>query len=135
MWPGSPQTALIFVGLPLLTALVLLAEPLHDAAPLPPREETVAVTGRDMTDPEQRLADQRTVVAAMPRAVVRRAPRESAVPAVIYETRRRVDRPRELARAATGGADRLTVTSARAHSRAVAASLGTPPSSLGTQSP
>ena len=134
VWPGSPQTALIFVGLPLLTALVLLAAPLHDAAPLPPREETIAVTGRDLTEPEPGLAD-RTVVAAMPRAVARRSAKESAVPAVIYETRRRVDRPRELARAATGGADRITATPARARSRAAAAALGTPPSSLGTQSP
>ena len=115
MWPGSPQTALIFVGLPLLTALVLLAAPLHDAAPLAPREETVAVTGVDMTEPEQRLAEQPIVVAAMPRAVVRRPREQSAVPAVIYETRRRLDRPRELARAAPSG--------------------GMPASSLGTQSP
>jgi len=134
VWPGSPQTALIFVGLPLLTALVLLAAPLHDAAPLPPREETIAVTGRDMTQPEPRLADQRPVVAAMPRAAMRRSPKENAVPAVIYETRRTV-RPRELARVATSGADGITATPARARARAAAAALGTPPSSLGTQSP
>ena len=42
VWPGSAQTALLFVGLPLLWALVLMAAPLHDAGPPPAREETLA---------------------------------------------------------------------------------------------
>lgn len=107
VWPGSPQTALLFVGVPLLTALVLLAAPLHDAAPLPPREETIAVTGRDMTELAPRRVETLTVVAATPRAVARRPPKEAAVPSVL--------RPRTDSRAAA--ASRL------------------PAASLGTQSP
>lgn len=84
VWPGSPQTALIFVGLPLVTILVLLATPLHDPE-MPPRPEAIAA---DVALPP-RVALAETATAASPRAVVRRQPADTgAIPAVIYETRR-----------------------------------------------
>ena len=84
----SPQTALIFVGLPLVTALVLLATPLHDAAPPPLREDAAALTA-EATASEPRLAAAAIGTPAPLDAVVRRKTRRDAgVPAVIYETRR-----------------------------------------------
>lgn len=88
VWPGSPQTALIFVGLPLLTALVLLATPLHDAAPPPAGEDARPRLSVEAPAPEPRLAQPEVGTAAMPRAVARRQPVSDPVPAVIYETRR-----------------------------------------------
>lgn len=88
VWPGSPQTALIFVGLPLLTALVLLATPLHDAAPPPPGEDGPARLSVEAPATEPRLVPAEVGTAAMPRAVARRQPVSDPVPAVIYETRR-----------------------------------------------
>jgi hypothetical protein len=93
VWPGSPQTALIFVGLPLVTILVLLATPLHDSE-VPPRPEPTAVLAAEVAVlPRVALAE--TATAALPHAVVRRQRvAADAIPAVIYETRR----PRERAR-------------------------------------
>lgn len=88
VWPGSAQTALIFVGLPLLTALVLLATPLHDVAPSPPRDQAVTTLAGELATPEPHGADVETGTAAMPRAVASRAAEEPDVPAVIYERRR-----------------------------------------------
>ena len=86
VWPGSPQTALIFVGLPLVTILVLLATPLHDPE-VPPRPEPTAVLAAEVA--------VLPATAALPHAVVRRQRvAADAIPAVIYETRR----PRERAR-------------------------------------
>jgi len=86
VWPGSAQTALLFVGLPLLTALVLLASPLHDApAPLP-REEAAAPDS--VSAPEPRFVELQPAPAAMPRPVATRPAHDEAVPAVIYEVRR-----------------------------------------------
>jgi hypothetical protein len=98
VWPGSPQTALIFVGLPLLTILVLLATPLHDPGP-PPREETAAASpATDRPAPEPRAAAAGSGLAAAPKAVARRQPVERArIPAVIYEGRRTRDREHEKA--------------------------------------
>lgn len=89
VWPGSAQTALIFVGLPLFTALVLLATPLHDPGP-PPREEAAAASpAGDLPAPEPGIAARDAGASAMPRAVSkRRSVDDRAVPAVIYETRR-----------------------------------------------
>jgi hypothetical protein len=102
VWPGSPQTALIFVGLPLLTALVLLATPLHDAAPPTPREEAAAPLS--LPAPEPRVAKPETGGAAMPRAVAKRQPVDDrGVPAVIYETRRTRHRAWEDASTAVSG--------------------------------
>jgi hypothetical protein len=99
VWPGSPQTALIFVGLPLLTALVLLATPLHDATapPMPRQELTTAFVG-DLPGQELRLVDV-TRQFALPRAVIGRQ-RTDRVPPVVYEARRTVYRSREHASAA-----------------------------------
>ncbi len=88
VWPGSPQTALVFVGLPLLTALVLLATPLHDAAPPPAGEEAFPRLSVEASATEPRLARDEVGTAAMPRTVARRQPGSDDVPAVIYETRR-----------------------------------------------
>lgn len=102
VWPGSPQTALLFVGLPLLTALVLLATPLHDAVPPAPREEAAAPLS--LPAPEPRVAERETGAAAMPRAVAKRQRVDGgAVPAVIYETRRTRHRARENASTGTSG--------------------------------
>src|SRR5688572_17500946 len=88
VWPGSPQTALIFVGLPLLTALVLLATPLHEAAPPPAGQEAFPRLSMEAPATEPRLAPAEFGTAAMPRTVARRQPASDDVPAVIYETRR-----------------------------------------------
>lgn len=114
VWPGAPQTALIFVGLPLLTALVLLATPLHDAGPPPPREEVAAPLGNDVLTLAPGIADSGTATAAMPHAVARRAPtRDDGVPAVIYETRGIIHQPREHARPAAGAAAPATTAERR----------------------
>jgi hypothetical protein len=91
VWPGSPQTALIFVGLPLLTILVLLATPLHEPGPPPPRPDPAAVIAEALP-PRGALAE--TATAALPHAVIRRdrADRDH-VPAVIHDTRRPRYRP------------------------------------------
>jgi hypothetical protein len=130
VWPGSPQTALIFVGLPLLTALVLLATPLHDPGPAAPREELAVALRAEVPTPALRLAEREIGGAAMPRAVARRQrTTDDRVPAVIYETRRTIHRSRG-ARGAEGGSEPITLTAAttRAGSRPT-------PASLGTQSP
>lgn len=112
MWPGSAQTALLFVGLPLLTGLVLLASPLHDAPPPPLREEAAALTGAAAMEPVAAAPEPRP--AAMPRAVAKRAVLDDAVPAVIYELRRS---GRVRAR------DNAAPVAARAEARIAAASL------------
>jgi hypothetical protein len=130
VWPGSPQTALIFVGLPLLTALVLLATPLHDPGPPAPREELAVALRAEVPTPEPRLAEREIGGTAMPRAVAsRQRTTDDRVPAVIYETRRTIHRSRG-ARGAEGGSEPITLTAAttRAGSRPT-------PASLGTQSP
>ena len=57
VWPGSAQTAAIFVGLPLLIALVLMAAPLHDPGPPPPITQANAapVAGRVLARPRRRI--------------------------------------------------------------------------------
>jgi hypothetical protein len=141
VWPGSPQTALIFVGLPLLIALVLLATPLHDAAP-PPSEEAAAPLNPPA--PEPRVAERETGATAMPRAVAKpQGAADTDVPAVIYETRRTRHRARDNARTAVGGSapavmatrtsgawrrpaampEPITLAGAPAEARATAASL------------
>jgi hypothetical protein len=112
VWPGSAQTALLFVGLPLLTGLVLLASPLHDAPPPPLREEAAALTGAAAMEPVAAAPEPRP--AAMPRAVAKRAVLDDAVPAVIYELRRS---GRVRAR------DNAAPVAARAEARIAAASL------------
>lgn len=144
VWPGSPQTALIFVGLPLLTALVLLATPLHDAAPPTQREEAATPAGGDLLAPEPGVAERAAGAVELPRAfVTRQRTAAGRVPAVIYETRRTVDRPHEnmgagesgsapaVAARETSGAwlrtaptpQLLRLAAATAESRAAAASL------------
>ena len=130
VWPGSPQTALIFVGLPLLTALVLLATPLHDPGPPAPREGLTAPLRDDVPTPDPRLVEGDSGGAAMPRAVARRRPTiADRVPPVIYETRRTIHRSRG-ARVSGGGAEPITLAAATAR-----AGSGPTAASLGTQSP
>jgi hypothetical protein len=120
VWPGSAQTAALFVGLPLLTALVLMATPLHDTAPPPVREEAVVTVSADRPAKaalaEPTVEDPRdSEPAASPsfqgrHALLRharRAPGAPPVPAVIYESRRIVAARRtgpDEAAAATNGA-------------------------------
>jgi hypothetical protein len=85
VWPGSAQTALLFVGLPLLVALVLMAAPLHDATPPPGAAAALAADA----------GPDGTAVAAKPRVrkrpvAVSRARRgdDDPVPDVIFEIRR-----------------------------------------------
>ena len=107
VWPGSPQTALIFVGLPLVTILVLLATPLHDPeAPPPP-----AIAHEVAMLPRVALAEPPT--AALPQTIVRRQRRDTdAIPAVIHETRQPRHRPQpETSRAAVVSRPRPAVVS------------------------
>jgi hypothetical protein len=112
----------------LLTALVLLATPLHDPGPPAPRAElAAALQGDDLPAAEPRVAERGIGAAAMPRVVARRPPTDDArVPAVIYETRRTVHRSRG-ARTPESGSDSFTLTAAPGGGgrRATAASLGT----------
>jgi hypothetical protein len=95
VWPGSAQTAALFVGLPLLMALVLMATPLHDTAPPPVREDAAVTASADR--PAKALAEptvenpRDVELAASPsfRARHALARRASAppVPEVIYESR------------------------------------------------
>jgi hypothetical protein len=143
VWPGSPQTALIFVGLPLVTALVLLATPLHDAAPPPPPEEAAAVVS--LPTPEPAVAEREVGAAALPRAAARRrSTDDSAVPAVIYETRRTRHRPRESVSDASGSAPAVMATPTSgwwpgatpvAESPTLTATATSAGASLATQSP
>jgi hypothetical protein len=131
VWPGSPQTALIFVGLPLLTALVLLATPLHDPGPPAPPEEVAGAARGDLPTPEPRLAEPEIGAAAMPRAVARRRlTADARVPGVIYETRRTIHRSRGTARAPEGGSEPITLAAATARREPHAT-----PASLAPQSP
>src|SRR5919198_759525 len=126
VWPGSPQTALIFVGLPLLCALVLLATPLHDPGPPPPRQEAAVTARSDSSALEPRVVERETAPARISRPVVPRERADAAVPAVIYETRRIVHRSRDDTRpAAASGTERIRVEPARADARTTASSLGT----------
>lgn len=89
VWPGAPQTALIFVGLPLVTALVLLATPLDDAAP-PPHHAARPVGGY-LAATETSVQSGEIAAAAMPNVVAPgAAARDEDPPPVIYETRRRL---------------------------------------------
>lgn len=115
MWPGSPQTALLFVGLPLVTILVLLATPLHDPGP-PPRQDVAAAVADDLAPPAPRIARADTATAALSRAVVKRHRAEpDGVPAVIYEPRRTRHRPHaEPSRAIASTSAAAVVVGARA---------------------
>jgi hypothetical protein len=105
VWPGAPQTALIFVGLPLVTILILLATPLHDPGPLTPRPDAAAAIAEELAG-SPRIARVESAAAALPHAVVRRPRAEGAgVPAPIYETRRPRDHPQaDSRRTVTSGA-------------------------------
>lgn len=97
VWPGSAQTALLFVGLPLSMALVLMAAPLGDGTPPPARQEAAAPA----VDPP---ALEPPAAPSLPRARTRvswarRADSEPA-PSVIFETRRTIRTLREHAREA-----------------------------------
>jgi hypothetical protein len=95
VWPGSAQTALLFVGLPLLMALVLMAAPLEDGTPPPARQEA-AVPAVD--PPALEAPTEPSWPPA--RAHGSRARRTSSepVPPVIFETRRAIRRLHEHAR-------------------------------------
>jgi hypothetical protein len=104
VWPGSAQTAALFVGLPLLIALVLMAAPLHDPGP-PPRveERTAAWTADAPAEPpaDTPAAEDSAAVASFParHAAVSR-PRRAAVepvPAVIFVSRRTLATQRQPA--------------------------------------
>jgi hypothetical protein len=123
VWPGSAQTALIFVGLPLLTALVLLATPLHDpGSPPPPREEVAVPLGSERPAHEPRIAERPLDAAAMPRTAAGRKPTaDDSVPPVIYETRRTVHR--RLERASGSEPITLAAVASRPERRVTATSL------------
>jgi hypothetical protein len=106
VWPGAPQTALIFVGVPFVTILILLATPLHDPGPPTPRPRPAATIAEESAG-SLRIVRAESATAALPHAVVRhpRAARDG-VPAVIYETRRPRHDP--------GADSRRTVTSGSA---------------------
>jgi hypothetical protein len=115
VWPGSAQTAALFVGLPLLIALVLMAAPLHDPGPPPAfGPPAAAVVGERVAEapavvdqaPAQSFSARRAAV-SRPRRQVDREP----VPAVIYETRRELRRqPTGEARGSSAAAPRATVS-------------------------
>jgi hypothetical protein len=107
VWPGSPQTAALFVGLPLLIALVLMAAPLHDPGPPPPALQASAAPAPEI-QPAASVLEPAPPAPAHRRAVhsVRRVVSEP-VPAVIFEPRA----PRAVVPAADvrGGDARSTV--------------------------
>jgi hypothetical protein len=88
VWPGSAHTALVFVGLPLLVALVLLATPLHDASTPVPREDAALFGDPAVSDPV--ITGMPTPVYGAVRREATRRPRvkQDPVPAVIFEPRR-----------------------------------------------
>jgi hypothetical protein len=97
VWPGSAHTALLFVGLPLLAALLLMSAPLHDATPPAMHEDPVRRMDPAVTDP--RVAD----LDALPRdrrrvAPVARRPADDPVPDVVFEIRRILRRAPERVR-------------------------------------
>jgi hypothetical protein len=87
VWPGSPQTAAVFVGLPLLVALVLMAAPLHDPGAPPPLPPPPAASVADVAPAAAVIEPASAPV--VPRRTVSRARRLASepVPAVIYEPR------------------------------------------------
>jgi len=96
VWPGSAQTAALFVGLPLLTALVLMAAPLHDPGPPPALEAPAAAVAEPVTD-STALADPAPSFTTR-HAIASRPSRDAMlepVPAVIYETRRELSNRRQ----------------------------------------
>ena len=98
VWPGSAQTAALFVGLPLLIGLVLMAAPLHDPGPPPALQPSPAAMVVERPAESVAVSEAGPAPSApAPRAAVSRPRRPSAlepVPAVIYETRReRAGRP------------------------------------------
>lgn len=97
VWPGSAQTALLFVGLPLLMALVLMAAPLHDAPPPPARDEAVAPVADPPALEPPALPSLSPARTRVPRA---RRVESERVPAVIFETRRTIPTLREHTREA-----------------------------------
>lgn len=109
VWPGSAQTALLFVGLPLLMALVLMAAPLEDGTRPPARQEAAAPA----VDPP---ALEAPTASSLPpaRTHVSRARRTTSepVPPVIFETRRAIrtlpERTREAPRSAAPAASVTT---------------------------
>ena len=94
-WPGSAQTAALFVGLPLLMALVLMATPLDVP---PPAHEPAAAVVPDSQRAEAPLGESAVALdVRVPgrQAMVSRPRRPEPVPAVIYEMRRTLPRYRE----------------------------------------
>jgi hypothetical protein len=89
VWPGSAQTALVFVGLPLAVALVLMATPLHDATAPPPKEEVVA-SAPPVAKPPDVAPPPRPAAASRPPH-----PAPAPVPDVVFEFRRSIRQPRE----------------------------------------
>jgi hypothetical protein len=91
VWPGSAQTALVFVGLPLVAALVLMAAPLHDATAPPIREEAPAALAAEAELAERPVVEPAATPASTERHAAvprRRRGQTEVVPAVIFETRR-----------------------------------------------
>jgi hypothetical protein len=116
VWPGSAHTALLFVGLPLLTALLLMAAPLHDATPPAMRE-----------DPARRLdvadLDELPPPDRRPVAPVARRPADDPVPDVVFEIRRIRRRAPEGARSSPSPPPRVIAAAVR---RPVASAMPRP---------
>jgi len=96
VWPGSAQTAALFVGLPLLMALVLMAAPLHDAPPPAHEPAAAAVPGSQRAEaPVGESAVAPGVRVPGRQAAASRPRRPEPVPAVIFEMRRSLPRYRD----------------------------------------
>jgi hypothetical protein len=95
VWPGSAQTALLFVGLPLLMALVLMAAPLGDGTPPPARQEAAAPA---VDPPALEPPAAPSSLPAPKRAARARRTDSEPVPPVIFETRRTIRTLREHVR-------------------------------------
>lgn len=98
VWPGSAHTALLFVGLPLLTALVLMAAPLHDATPPAMREDPARRLDLAVTDPRVADLDELPARDRRPAVPVARRPADGPTPDVVFEIRRILRRAPERAR-------------------------------------
>jgi hypothetical protein len=117
VWPGSAHTALLFVGLPLLTALLLMAAPLHDGTPPAMRKDPARRLDPAVRDPSVADLDELRPRDRRPVAPVARRPADDPVPDVVFEIRRILrrgpERAREGARSAPSPPPRVIAAAVR----------------------